>query len=313
MTIYFFRPSREAAAEITSIFNFVWPTAAALWNLRWQIGGYLDAVPDATVPQLNERFVRGSGLHGADLRRACITTSWDDQKERFASLILVNAFAVYESWAEAMVRELQVPFRNQRFQFPDSAATNGVGLESTIASLLVTPSPVLDAAYFPIFSVSDKYAWSILPNLLLAYRYFKEIRNCQMHGGGAATQKAEDAYQAFAPFSDRLALGMKGALVIEPVVVGTPVRLHLRGVVGFCDILLRIIATVDAELCRSPNAERIFRRDLAAVRNAPSTLSGEQRRRRYQVALRCVQAGYPRPKATDTVYAFLRSERLIQV
>jgi hypothetical protein len=313
MAIYFFRPSRHAADEITRLFAFVWPTAAALWNLRWQVGGYLQAVPNAGVKELNDRFVTGSQLVGADLRGACVDTPWDEQRARFASIILTSAFAIYESWADEIVTELGVQLSSKRLQFPDSTASNGNGLESTIATLSAVQSPTLARAYFPIYAQPGKYNLAVLPNLLLAYRYFKEVRNCEMHRGGIADAKTEAAFNAFAPVADRASLGMKGDLLIEPAADGQPVRLHLRGVVGFSDILFRIIATVDAELCRSSHAERPFRRALAAVKNAPTMYSGTDRRRLQQAASRCQKAGYPRPLDAEAVYAFLRSENLVQV
>jgi hypothetical protein len=33
----FFRSSRAAYQQVAELFDFVWPTAAALWNLRWQV------------------------------------------------------------------------------------------------------------------------------------------------------------------------------------------------------------------------------------------------------------------------------------
>jgi hypothetical protein len=313
LAVYFFKPSRHAADEITGLFSFVWPTAAALWNLRWQVAGYLDAVPTASVEELNDRFVTGSKLIGADLRGACVDTDWDEQRARFASIILTSAFAIYESWADEIIADLGLHFSGKRFQFPDSQATSGNGLESFIASLTATPSITLNAAYFPLYARSAKYNPAILPNLLLAYRYFKEVRNSEMHRGGIANAKAEAAYLAFKPVSDRVSLGMKGELMIEPVISERPVRLHLRGVVGFSDILFRIIATVDAELCRTIRAELPFRRDLAAVKNEPAMYSGTERRRHQQTGSRCVKAGYPRPLDPASIYAFLRSENLIRI
>ena len=50
------------------------------------------------------------------------------------------------------------------------------------------------------------------PNLILCYRYFKEIRNAQVHSGGIANQTAVDAYNAFLPVSGKAGLGRKGEL-----------------------------------------------------------------------------------------------------
>src|SRR4051794_1493616 len=33
----FFKYSRSTFGQISELFDFIWPTAAALWNLRWQV------------------------------------------------------------------------------------------------------------------------------------------------------------------------------------------------------------------------------------------------------------------------------------
>ena len=152
----------------------------------------------------------------------------------------------------------------------------------------------------------------VITNMMLAYRYFKEIRNCEMHQGGVADDKAQRAYEAFLPLSDKKSLGMRGNLIFEPVIIGMPVKLHLRGVIGFCDILLRIIATVDAELCRSSFAEAPFKAWMTATKH-PKVLSGNVHRRNIQVGDRCHAAGLPTPRDADATYEFLRTHRIIHV
>lgn len=86
----FFETSRQTSKQVTEIFDFLWPTAAAMWNLRWQVEGYLRIRPDATVGELENRFVLGSSIHGANIRKACSELSWDEQQEEFAKFLLIN-------------------------------------------------------------------------------------------------------------------------------------------------------------------------------------------------------------------------------
>ena len=104
MVGFVFRETDEAAAEITRLFDFVWPTAVALWNLRWQVNGFLTAVPNASYEDVASRFVVGSDVHGADIRAMSMKTTWEEQKARFAEFVLTNVFAVYESWARRLLR-----------------------------------------------------------------------------------------------------------------------------------------------------------------------------------------------------------------
>ncbi len=62
MSFLFFNSSKNAYKEITDLFNFVWPTTAAMWNLRGQVGEYLTLKPDATDREIYSRFVEGSGV-----------------------------------------------------------------------------------------------------------------------------------------------------------------------------------------------------------------------------------------------------------
>jgi hypothetical protein len=72
---------------------------AALWNLRWQVRGYIDTIPHASPDTLEKRFVLGSGVHGANLRRACVDITWEQQQEEMAAVVLVNVLAIYDDYA----------------------------------------------------------------------------------------------------------------------------------------------------------------------------------------------------------------------
>ena len=71
-----------------------------MWNLRWQVAGFCSRHPSATVQVLDERFLSGSGLRGANFKRACIETDWEDQVQQFAKFSLVALFSIYEGWLE---------------------------------------------------------------------------------------------------------------------------------------------------------------------------------------------------------------------
>lgn len=269
-----FPASRQAINQVTSLFEFVWPTAAALWNLRWQVQGFIAEVPQASVDQLKQRFLFGSKIDNVDLKRTVTDYSWDDQTAIFGSFVLTNAFAIYEQWADEILHSLGERMGSgKKLQFPDRPGKPGVG--ATIATLCSSKSAVLKAAYYPIFAGNKKYSLTHLGNLMLCYRYFKELRNAQVHSGGIANQAAVDAYSAFQPVSGKAQLGRKGELAFDPVVLGQQVSLSLRGVVGFTDVLIKIMVTIDAELCRSSKAEPLFEKSLRsssrrAMLSAPS-------------------------------------------
>ncbi len=302
----FFPSSRQAIKQVTSLFEFVWPTAAALWNLRWQVQGFIAEVPDVSVDQLKQRFLFGSNINNVDLKRTVTDHTWDDQTAIFGSFVLTNAFAIYEQWADEILHSLgERAGSGKKLQFQKSMA-------AAIAVFLASESTMLKSAYYPIFLANKKYSQPQLGNLMLCYRYFKELRNAQVHSGGIANQTAVDAFNAFQPVSSMVHLGRKGELEFDPIVLGQRVSLNLRGVVGFTDVLIKIIATIDAELCRSIKAELVFEKALRSS-GRRAMLSANVKRRNAQTSSRCTAAGFPPPRDAEAVYKFLLAKRLIVI
>jgi hypothetical protein len=94
-----------------------------MWNLRWQVQGYLIGVPTATAADLGGHFARGSNLGSGSLRRAAVETSCDTQLEKFAIVILVNAIAAFEDFTANISSLMPGGSSSQRFladslQFP---------------------------------------------------------------------------------------------------------------------------------------------------------------------------------------------------
>jgi hypothetical protein len=306
---YFFPPTRVATVQITELFDFVWPTAAALWNLRWQVNGFLQEVPESTPKQLHDRFVFGSTIHGTNLKKACVETSWEEQKHHLSGILLTNAFAAYEHWADDILACLGMAGKGKQLQFDDNPRKPG--LPGTLQMLCAKESLTIKTAFYPIYAASPKYSLLLIKNLIACYRFFKELRNAQLHNGGVATKEAVAAYHTFAPVSGKAALGMRGILVHDPVVEGQAITLHLRGVVGFCDILFRMMVTVDAELSRCYHAEDVLEAALKQVTRR--TLSSNPQRRHLQLLNHIRAARLPKPLDMEAVRQFMLSKRIITV
>jgi hypothetical protein len=87
--------SRDAHAQITQLSDFISPTIVAMWNLRWQVQGFVAAFPEAKQADIVQRFALGSKTKGNELKRACIDNSWEEQKRRFSSVLLINTISVF--------------------------------------------------------------------------------------------------------------------------------------------------------------------------------------------------------------------------
>jgi hypothetical protein len=220
-----------------------------MWNLRWQVQGFLQVRPDATQDELVQRFASGATIKGNEIRRACVDNSWEDQEQRFSLILFTNTIAIFEEFLDIIVgltmagetklkvvKALQYPVGHSRRDY--STAYNALG--ATVPELVdVFRSP--DA-------LGRWYSGSKIQNLLLCYRFFKEIRNSWIHNGGRATQGLMDAYAAFLPVATPAQLGVKEVPRYTVPTLNVTNVPHLRGAYGFSDIVLRIIATYDRDL-----------------------------------------------------------------
>ncbi len=307
MPRYFFAATDSAHVQLSKLFDFVWPTAAAMWNLRWQVNGFVQAVPNATVQQLEARFTEGAELHGVNLRRACIEHNWDDQKEAFARLLLTNTVAIYEGWIDEVLSALNRNTQQLRksLQFPDPVGGAGSGVSAAIAAITAVESALLKTTFRGSLTKGRYYALAKLDAMMRCYRFFKELRNSDMHGGSIATHRLMDAHAAFVPVATTALLGVPEVPVHLPPVLGEPIRLNLRGTVGFSHIVLKIIATLDAELSRSKDAEKPMAAKWARKHPKATMLPGDRKRRGKQIQLKVRLAGFPNAKNPNNFGDFL--------
>ena len=309
---YFFAASESAHDQFTSIFDFVSPTLAAAWNLRWQVRGFLETNPTASTETLEKRFVLGSGVHGVNIRRACVDFTWEQQQEQMAAFVLVNALAIYDDYANqiGLLAKASKEKIAKQLRFPTSA--NGKkGWGWAISEFASSPSNGLRGAFQIGCRSKPTYSRCLIENLLRCYRYFAEIRNCNMHGGGICNKAAEDAYKEFSAVASIADLGLNEVPHHDLLTRGARCRLKLRGVIGLCDVILRMIATTDAELCECENAERPF--ILRAKSNAQPgrMLPADQTRKDARISLLLLRCNLPKPVVTANLITMLADNNII--
>jgi hypothetical protein len=188
MADLFFEASRSAYRRVTEVFDFVWPASVALWNLRKHVEEIIMLKPDTTAHDLNRLFVAGSGVHGADLKRACTNFTWTDQQQEFARFILVQVFGIFEGWLAAVLDSISHTQCLKPLQFPTHPGRGGVpeGAGPCIARIRAVPSVMIETAIYPKLVEHPKNGIANLENLLVAYRCFKECRNALMHNGNSS-------------------------------------------------------------------------------------------------------------------------------
>jgi len=259
-----FGASARYFAEYTRIHQMLMVARAATWNLQWQVKGFVEAMPGVDSRTLLGRFVDGSDVEGIDLRASLVNTPWDELDQQTCQLLLINTVALYEAWCHeicgAFVRSRVITEEKQRtyqgaLQYPDHygvkpregiasvvkrlESADGVSAGMTALMSSVLPSPVDQAVFSPRMRL---------------YRLFKEARNSISHRGSMASAEVCSAY------SDCGALGaadlaMRKVPEFPAPVLGKPVHLSWRGVIGLSDMLRRVVAEVDHLLMYTKTAE----------------------------------------------------------
>lgn len=306
--------SKQVARRLTEVFDFVWPTATAIWNLRWQVAGYVSASPAATDSELAGRFVAGSDIRGANLRRSCIDSSWEDQQQEFARFLLFEFCSLYEAWCEGTLNELGAAASlSKHLQFP-TTFTNGApskGLRHAVNSVVQGGSPIMAGAIYPAIATNKKNSPLHIEQLLVCYRYFKEARNSLVHAGGSTSNhfvSAEAAYIQLTPAQ----VGLKEVPVINGHTAGSPIKISLRGVVGFGDIVLRLVSTLDAEFSKSPGAEHAFLQRWRACHGGPPIqVSANPNSCRDRIKRLVRKLDLPTPTVTAQFETWLRNKQCI--
>lgn len=310
---FFFNTSKAVASRITETFDFVHPTAAAVWNLRWQVQGLVGAYPTITESELRGRFIAGSSINGVNLKRACIDKSWEAQKEQFAKFLLFEFCSLYEGWCESIIQQAGLSINKKSLQFPSgSYKGKPTGISLVLREVQASISSVFHGCIYPSLCSNGKYSPTNLEQLLKCYRYFKELRNYLIHGHEVTTGEFSVAEQDYAALS-AADLGLKEKPGFFPYSIGSSCKPELRGVIGFGEVVLKLISTLDIMLSSTIHAEPEFKRRWKAKHGAyPITLSAanvDRRNRRITVLSKGL--GIPAPVVTPQFSQWLLAEGLI--
>lgn len=249
----FFSATKKALANITATYDIVWPTAIGLWNLRCMVNGVKKEYPVITDAQLAAKFTFGSGIHGVNYKRAFFENTWEDQQSDFAWILLNSTIPIFEGWLEELKQDVFSDLKVKEMQFP-------MRVQTEVARLTNNESSVLKDCFYNSYSSKRDRCYSQIDALMYCYRVFKEARNCYMHNGLKANQTLIDAHTAYSPYNNTTSLCVSEVPEFYGPILGEPIKMSLRGVVGFSYILIKILVSLDAELLRASDAETEFLR-----------------------------------------------------
>lgn len=298
----FFQQSKLLEAQITDLFDDVWPTITAWKNLRWQVLGYCGDHQDYTNDQISAKFVEPSDKSNhSNLYRKCILEPWKDQESRIAVGLLISLFACYEGWLEEILKSFKAFSQNRlkAFQFPGS-------FQKELSYLQSIGNQMLADAFFDVYkSVNKNYNKLHLYNYLVVYRFFKECRNCFIHGGGNASKEVVKAWKAYNTL-DKEDVDVKQLPEAFEPKMGQPLEISLRGVVGFSQIVLKIVSTLDVEFILCKNAEEVFANTIFEFPHDHFPIKGIILKRDKMIDRVCKKAFFHSPKEHDDLYLFLK-------
>lgn len=281
----FFRATVDALDNITSIFDFVHPLNVSLRFTRSKVQEEYNYNPSYTDSDFQALFDPDQNVHGANYKRAFITTNWEEQEERLAWILLNNLFAIHEGWAQRLHTEI---FNG--YGYDDKVFTKNLefpGLSSKFSSYFAPrkkTSSILSTSFYIPYKSACNLDFSKLENYMLCYRYFKEARNCFMHRNFVASQAIIDAYCNLLSIYTTANFDVSEVPKIIPPVLNKPVRLSLRGVIGFSQIVQRIMIISDINLIKCKAAEKEFLARIPSNWNS-RTLSSDQSTAHDQISI----------------------------
>ena len=304
MATSMFDATAYANEQITATFDMVWALDAGLWNLRQATTRFLQNHSNATNKQLQDSLIPGLRIHGLNPMRIAVELSWEYEEQYIAGLLLINATAIFDSWVDSFV-DAAVTMTNKRRKSIKKKMKEGDFSELDNA-LAQEKRSSLAGCFHLSHNRQDKY----IDNLRLIYKYFKSCRNCVAHGDQKFSSIAETNYKAINNLT-RVDCGIKEFPKIEPTIANNPLKMVLRGVVGFYDVMIRIIYHYD---CIAAEKEGADKEILKRWKRIPSiTLSPLEKKRNSSI--RAYMSSHnmcsPYVEKTSDVYNFLVSNNAI--
>jgi hypothetical protein len=312
--VNFFNETRSFAFRNRQLFDFVHTSSVALWNLRWQVQGYVGARPQATADEISAGFAGGTNIRANNLKGTCVEAPWEDQLSQFAQIISANLIAMYEGWAEELMSKFDIPGLTNQVQWPSKGSygqkRDGVS-EALASARSAGVSEDMKRAFFPIYSANRKYSLAHLDALLTLYRYHKEIRNSFMHRGGVANDAAEAAWYRACTLT-RADIGLRSSPYLTRMAEGVSIKTNIFEAIQLSDVLLRIVTTIDAELCFSNPAEKEFINSWRGIEKLKTRFfPGDEPRKASRMVSACRKAGYVKPEDTEAIYQIGRRAGLV--
>ncbi len=322
MAYRMFDVSSDFFREFTAVNDFVQVCAASVWTMRWQVKGFFAEAgfysTTQTRPKQNDlksRFLAGSGLRRANFRSLVDGQTWPEQLSILAVMTLLTSVSLFEGWTEAIGDEAGLSMANcDALQWPsyskyprhNNAGTAMPGIGEALRVGRSRTSAVMRDCFYPAYIRDRQYSLTHIDDLMICFRYWKEVRNALAHAGGRATSRLLVEQGRLSSLTSA-SLGMSRVPRLPTVMLNDPIPLELESILGAGEVLHRIVVTTDAELSVNERAEGIMIRRWEAMRRAyyqdPPLTNAVRREARIRDWM--LRAGLPEPDSRATLDAFL--------
>ncbi|OOP73187.1 hypothetical protein [Clostridium beijerinckii] len=317
MRKYFMEETVYALEQISKLYHFIWPSILALRNYKNKVDEYVKDNPEVSENMLNKLFAEDFEYNGIDFHKAIINKTWEEHLEDFAIVLLTNAFAIYEGWLSEICEVTEFNgYTNSYgkfikyekvFQFP-SNGNNGIG--RALNELNNTRCDAMIDSFYANTVNNKKYSLNKIENLLICYRFFKELRNSFIHNGGICDKKLFDSYNFYQRIANISLLGVKEVPNVNPVILNEPITLDIRGVVGLTDVIIRMIITIDAEISKSEFGLRYFMKKWIDGCEIGRTMKKDKEKRKIQFHRYIQRLGFPVTHDIDKLIGYFENSSL---
>ena len=306
----FFRATEDALDKITAVFDFIHPLRASYLYTRNVINHEHAINSNLNNKDFQQLIDPKNVIHGVNYRKAFIDTTYEYQEELLSWVLLNNIFAIHEGWAQRIYDEVFVSFGYNERAFIKKLEYDN--LTSEMKSYFVKSSKkskITTNAFWNTYLSASKLDISKLDNYMLMYRFFKELRNCFMHNNFSASQNVIDAYNAYNVIANQSDLCIDEVPVIDSPTINTPIKLNIRGVIGFSHFIQRILIISDLYLLQTKAAE------MELVNRKPQswniqTLSSDPSRCKGQITRYATKSGLLKPVYSEDLKNFLISHEI---
>ena len=301
--VLFFDQTTEAIRELTAVLDNFASALIAIRNMRCEVRGVLAECPEFTEEMFHARYHFDNKIRWKNYKTIFNIQPFAIQEEAFTRYLLISTFMIFEGWLDRMRRAGVITGNmSQSLQCP-SLASNSLN-----AHTQTNMSAIMTSVFYPCYQANKKYNYVNIVAMLYCFQMFKKIRNSLVHAGRSVTQQCLSAFQDYQQYCTCASLGVSEVPQINSLVLGNTLVPSFRGVIGFTDIVIRILISYDCELVKTSMAEQYFLTKFHQAKVTNGFPSSNRGKALKELSARIRKCGFIIPANVSTLQSFLVSK-----